>query len=128
MHSKHMNGKDSPTLVTTRLFADYLACPMKCFLRSSGESVADNPFSLWMDERIEAYKQGAEGKQFSGSKMTLDRVARAQNLEARLATVQRVKGLHPTIPVHFVLANKLSRNDRLVAAFNALVLSKVEGK
>ena len=123
-----MDGKDSPALVTTRLFADYLACPMKCFPRSKGESVADNPFSVWIINGSNPTGKGAEVKRFSGSKITLDRLVRAQNLEAQLATIQRVKGFHPTIPIYFVPANKLSRSDRLVAAFNALVLSKVESK
>jgi predicted RecB family nuclease len=56
----------------------------------------------------------------------------AQNLEANLHLVQRIspKGLNKSsefVPIRFVPANKLSRFDKVVAAFDAFVLLKASG-
>src|SRR5262245_2667328 len=137
--------------VTARLFEAYLACPTKCYLQSIGEVAATNDFAIWNETRSETYLH--KGVQ----RLTTDRdselapeppepghwknvrwhfalnlIARAENMEASLQVVQRIppEGTNKTsqfVPIRFVPANKLSRSDKLMAGFDALVLSKASG-
>ena len=63
----------------------------------------------------------------------MDLVARAQNLESSLHAVERVpsEGRGQTgqfIPTRFIFTNKLTRDDKLLLAFDALVLSEMLGR
>jgi predicted RecB family nuclease len=137
--------------VTSRLFEAYLACPTKCYLQSTGEVAAINDFAIWNETRSETYL--CEGVQrlttdhHSESApeppepghwknvrwhFALNLIARAENMKASLQVVQRfpTKGTNKTsqfVPIRFVPANKLSRSDKLMAGFDALVLSKASG-
>jgi predicted RecB family nuclease len=133
-------------VVTAQLFEAYLACPTKCFLRSTGEVAPGNAFATWNDTRSESYR--LDGTQ----KLTVDyphvfgtseraswksapwHFARAggvsaQNLETSLHAIQRIppegaRKAPQLVPIRFVPANKISRSDKLMAGFDALVLSK----
>src|SRR5262245_51632966 len=45
------------TMVTSRLFEAFLACPTKCFLRSIGQSATENTFTSWREARDEWYRR-----------------------------------------------------------------------
>ena len=137
--------------VTSRLFEAYLACPTKCYLQSIGEVTANNNFAIWNETRSETYL--CEGVQ----RLTTDHrselaleppetghwknvpwhfavnlIAQAENMEANLHVVQRIppEGTNKSsqfVPIRFVPANKLSRSDKLMTGFDALVLSKASG-
>jgi len=137
--------------VTSRLFEAYLACPTKCYLQSIGEVAAINDFAIWDETRSESYRR--EGVQRLRTDrhseldverpetghwknvswhFTLGCVVRAQNMEANLQVVERIppegtNKLAQFIPIRFVPANKLSRSDKLMASFDAFVLSKASG-
>jgi predicted RecB family nuclease len=137
--------------VTSRLFEAYLACPTKCYLQSTGEVGATNDFANWNETRSETYL--CEGVQrlttYNNSELApelpapghwnnvrwhfaLNLIARAENMEASLQIVERIppKGTNKTsqfVPIRFVPANKLSRSDKLMAGFDASVLSKASG-
>ena len=137
--------------VTSRLFEAYLACPTKCYLQSVGEVVVINDFAIWNETRNESYRR--EGVQRLTTDhhselalqpletgrwknvswhFALDFVARAENVEANLHVVQRMPPERTNkssqfIPIRFVPANKLTRSDKLMAGFDAFVLSKVSG-
>jgi len=137
--------------VTSRLFEAYLACPTKCYLRSTGEVAATNDFAIWNKTRSETYP--CEGVQRLTTDhhselapeppepghwknvrwhFALNLIARAENMKASLQVVQRfpAKGKNKTsqfVPIRFVPVNKLSRSDKLMAGFDALVLSKTSG-
>ena len=133
-------------VITSRLFEAYLACPTKCFLRFTGEVVSGNAFATWNHTRSETCRvDGTRSltvdcphvfdasdrgcwKDALWSFAHVDGVS-AQNLETSLHAVQRFPpdGARKTpqlVPIRFVSANKLSRSDKLMAGFDALVLSK----
>ncbi|HUL36968.1 MAG TPA: IS66 family transposase [Thermodesulfobacteriota bacterium] len=62
----------------------------------------------------------------------MDFVARAQNLESVLHAVERVPSKEQGqpaqfIPIRFIFANKLTIHDKLLVAFDALILSEMVG-
>lgn len=137
--------------VTSRLFESYLACPTKCYLQSIGEVAADNDFAMWDERRSESYcREGVQKlttDQHSESDVepqgtghwknvswhfARNRVVRAQNMEANLQVVERnppegTNKLSQFVPIRFVPANKLSRSNKLMAGFDAFVVSKASG-
>ncbi len=42
---------------TSELLEAYLACPLKCYLRSIGEKCAGNKFSAWYETQEEMYRR-----------------------------------------------------------------------
>ena len=44
-------------VVTSRLFGDYLDCPMKCFLRAAGEPVTENFVTAAMERRSASHNE-----------------------------------------------------------------------
>lgn len=139
-------------LVTSRLFEAYLACPTKCFLRSAGEAATGNEFANWIHKRGASYIRESTKKLTAGLSrevvashtetsqlkdarwhLAVDQVIRAQHLEASIHAIQRMppdrmEQFPPLVPIRFVHTNKLSRADRLMAGFDAFVLSKVLDK
>ena len=137
--------------VTSKLFEAYLACPTKCYLQSIDATATNNNFAIWNETQSENYRcEGAQRIMTSHqSKLALkapetghwrnvswhfilNLVARAKNMEADIQVVQHIppEGTNKSsqfIPIRFVPANKLSRSDKLMAGFDAVVLSKVSG-
>jgi predicted RecB family nuclease len=138
-------------VVTSELFEAYLACPTKCFLRFTGEVATGNTIATWNHTRSESYRHDgtrrltADNPQIFGSCSTergrwknapwrfahAHRVS-AHNLEASLHAIQRIppegaRKAPQLVPVRFTPPNKLSRSDKLIAGFDALVLSKAFG-
>jgi predicted RecB family nuclease len=136
-------------IVTSRLFEAYLKCPTKCFLWSRGETGTGNAYADWAEvqnisyrrEGIRRLKDGVASKEcVAGSldgedlksaawRLAVDQKANAENIESAIDAVERVPleppGKQPLfIPTRFIFTNKLSRHDRLLLAFDALVLSK----
>ncbi len=139
--------------ITTPLFEAGLKCITKCFLRSLGETGTGNAYADWVRTQAESYHNegmkglmaGAAGDEFIiGSpgtenwktakwRLAVNLVVRAQNLESSLHAVERVpSGMRGQpgqfTPIRFIFANKLSRDDKLLLAFDALVLSEMLGR
>ena len=139
--------------ITTSLFEAGLKCITKCFLRSLGEKGTGNTYADWVRTQAESYRTegmkgliaGAAGDEFiigsPGAKnwkmakwrLAVDLVVRAQSLESCLHAVERAPAEgrgQPSqfIPVRFVFTNKLTRDDKLLLAFDALVLSELLGR
>jgi predicted RecB family nuclease len=135
--------------ITAEIFEAFLKCPTKCYLRSVGEASTGNPCADWLRTqkescRSEGIKRLAEGAKTgecvigsSGTnniktakwRVATEYVVRAQNLESSLHAVERVpsegRGQHAQfIPIRFTFANKLYRDDKLLVAFDAPVLSE----
>jgi len=127
VHFMPQEGNDTinQKVLTSRLFADYLDCPMKCFLRATGAPVGENILAVAKEKRSESYGREAIIQRFGESNAVLDRKIRTQCFEARVQIVQplRPKATSPML-IHFVPTNKVTRNDKLGATFNAMVLSK----
>jgi predicted RecB family nuclease len=139
--------------ITTSLFDAALKCSTKCFLRSLGETGKGNAYADWVRTQTESYRvvgikglmagaahdelivraPGSENLNKAEWRLAVDVMARAQNLESGLHAVERVplnaRG-QPTqiIPIRFIFTNKLSRDDKLLLAFDGLVLSEMLGR
>ena len=135
------------------LFAGFLKCPTKCYLHSTGQTGSGNAYADWVGEQNDAYRAEA-GKQLTTGlpetdlvvappaagnlkvatwRLALDLPVQAGDVESRLQAVERVpaegRGKPAQfIPIRFTLFNKLSKDDRLLVAFDALVLSEALGR
>jgi hypothetical protein len=139
-------------IVSSQLFEAYLECSTKCWLRSRAEPAAGNVYAEWARAQNEAYRQDAlkklladlpEGDRAMGppiSKNSKDatwRIAihvrlRTNELESCLHAVERIasEGRGSTtqlIPYRFEFANKLTRQHKLLVAFDTL-LSEAAGR
>src|SRR5260370_4796872 len=136
--------------ITDDLVEAFLKCPTKCFLRSRGEAGAGNAYAAWVrtnDEvfRIEGNKRlvaavapdkCATGTQAMGTlkpaqwHLCMDFAVQSQNLQCSCHAVEQIPstGRGRTaqfVPTRFVFRNKLNRDDKLLLAFDARVLSEV---
>ena len=138
--------------ITTPLFDASLKCITKCFLRSLGETGTGNAYADWVRTQAESYRNTGMNDLMAGAaddeciigspgtgnwktakwRLAVDLVPRAQNLESSLHAVERApsegRGQHGQFtPIRFVFTNKLTRDDKLLLAFDALVLSEMLG-
>ena len=138
--------------ITSYLFEAYLKCPTKCFLRSRGEVGSGNAYADWVRSQTDSYRNdrikelktiaARDGRIIPGpltetpriveSGYTFDFVARAQDLESHIHIVERTPPEAPDkpvqfIPIRFIYTNKINKDDKLLLAFDALVLSEVFG-
>jgi predicted RecB family nuclease len=136
--------------ITSKLFEAYLRCPTKCFLAAQGEAGRGNTYTDWLQVREESYRRegimrlrgGAaeeggdivlpctEGTPSANGRFTADSVVRAHNLESRPHIVERVPPKNRgrpvrLIPIRFVPTNKITRHDKLLLAFDGVVLSEM---
>ena len=135
--------------ITPHLFEAYLKCPTKCFLRSLGETGAGNAYADWVRAQNTIYQR--EGSRRLKERVGNDecvsgpldrkvlksatwRIATnsrmcAQDLECTLDAIERMPSDTPGkpaqfIPIRFIFTNKLGWHDKLLLAFDALVLSE----
>jgi predicted RecB family nuclease len=138
--------------ITSSLFQAYIKCPTKCWLRFTGEPATGNDYAEWEQRQNESYRNAAierlmcevpedecavapaqESLKTSKWRLGFDvLVATSQNLETRLHAVERVppegRGQSARlIPTRFVYANKLGKDEKLLLAFDAFVLSEILG-
>lgn len=139
--------------ITISLFEACLKCTTKCFLRSLGETGTGTAYADWIRTQAESYRHAgmkgllagaADDECITGSQETnhlkttkwrlaIDLVIRAQNLESSLLAVERApsegRGQPGQFtPIRFVFTNKLNRDDKLLLAFDTLVLSEMLGR
>src|ERR1700693_2449213 len=139
--------------ITTDLVAAFLKCPTKCFLRAHAEVETGNAYADWVRTkdglfRSEGIKRLVAGvapdKCVSGITATeagrsarwqlaLDFISRSEGLQCSCSAVERIPSAGggqavQVVPIHFVFSNKLTRHDRLLLAFDALVISKALGR
>ena len=142
-----------PKIITTSLFDAGLKCMTKCFLRSQDEPRAGNGYADWIMGQSESYrKEGVKRlvagatqdgclidspgmSNLKGSKwqLAVNLVVSAKNLESSLHAVVRVQSQgrdkpKQFIPIRFVFSNKITRDDKVLMAFDALVLSEMLGR
>jgi predicted RecB family nuclease len=146
----HVVQKDV-ALVTSDLFEAFLTCPFKCFLISKDEIPTGSDYTNWHAKHTESYRSEGvnklttdypremrsgvlESRRWKNASwhFALDQVVRTQDCEARLQVVQRMpaEGTNHTaqlVPIRFVPANKLSSTEKMIAAFDAMVLAKSLG-
>jgi len=151
-HCRRLWEVYSAVTITSHLFGAYLKCSTKCFFRLLGEAAAEtgNAYANWVQTQTEAYhseglKRLMEGVprderaiRPSGTghlktanwRLAGEFVAPSENLESNIHAIERIPSEgrgQPTqfIPIRFVFTNKLTRDDKLLLAFDALTLSKI---
>ena len=138
--------------LTSELFGAFLKCPTKCYLRSAGQAGSGNAYADWVREQNDGYRKegvqrlvaaagdgiaattpGTDNLKSGAWRLAVDLSLETETMASRLHAVERVSSQgrgKPAqfIPVRFVFFNKLTKNDRLLVAFDALVLSEVLGR
>jgi predicted RecB family nuclease len=139
--------------ITSNLFDAFLKCPTKCYLRSTGQTGAGNAYAEWIREQNDACQTetakrlieavadtegavaspAAEDLKTATWGLAVNLPLERETMASRLHAVERVPSQgrgRPAqfIPIRFVFRNKLTKDDRLLLAFDALVLSQVLGR
>src|SRR5215469_11917932 len=138
--------------ITSHLLEAYLKCPTKCWLRSNGEPISDSTCVQCTQTRNELYRAAQIRRLFSRARqseckvspsadelkvgkwhVSTDVLAQTPHLESYLHAVEclpserRCKPAH-FIPLRFIPSNRLSKDARLLLAFDALALSEALGQ
>src|SRR5216684_3009393 len=131
--------------INSQLFEAYLKCPTKCFLRAHREAASGNAYGEWVRNQNEAYRSAGVSRlrehvpregwasstpdppdiEAGNWRLVADFPAQGQNLESRVHVVERVpsrvKGKAiQFVPSRFIFTNKLTKDDKLMLAFDAL--------
>jgi len=142
--------------ISPEIFHAHLKCPTKCWLRAIGEVSSGNPYAEWVKSQDESYRANELARLVEGRSNGEVAVSpEAENLKSaqwQLATNVRIQAqvnscsiesnLHAVeripsagrgqaaqfIPVRFIYRNKLTRDDKLLLAFDAFVLSQALGR
>jgi predicted RecB family nuclease len=138
--------------ITSSLFQAYIKCQTKCWLKFTGEPATGNAYSEWAQSQNESYYAAAierlrsevpqdeyaiepapEGLKTSTWRLGFGVVGTSQNVETRLHAVERVpsegRGKSAQfIPIRFAYSNKLGKDEKLLLAFDAFVLSEMLGR
>lgn len=140
-------------IITAFLFEAGLKCLTKCFLRSVGELEAGNAYADWVRTKSDSYRgagikrlmaQAACDECISGLsgtgklktvewRLAVDIEAHAHNLESSIHALERIppEGRDKPvqfIPIRFTFFNKVTRDDKLLLAFDGFVLSEMLGQ
>ncbi len=136
-------------IITNLIFEAYLDCPLRCFLLSTNARGATDSYDRWVGMENASYRHTLEKRlaaEISPSECLIHPVAiknvkaakwqlvlgvtlRQRNLESDVHAIRRtpLKGGETLnvrfVPIRFSFANKLTKNDKLVLAFDALVLA-----
>jgi predicted RecB family nuclease len=139
--------------ITSRLIEAYVKCPTKCFLQARAETGVGNAYADWVNARNASYQREEIGRLREGVAidqcfigpldrnelksgkwyLATERTVRAQDLECTLHALERVPSdtagkPAQFIPTRFISTNKLGKHDKLLLAFDALVLSEALGR
>jgi hypothetical protein len=137
--------------ITNDLVEAFLKCPTKCFLRACAEVAPPNSYADWARTENDAFRGAgisnlvagvapekcARGRALLESgrsaqwQFAIDFVARSGSMQCSCHAVERIPSAKrgaQFIPIRFVFSNKLTRHDKLLLAFDALVMSKVLGR
>jgi predicted RecB family nuclease len=139
---------NSGMAITPELFRAYLLCPTKCWLKSNGERGTGNAYAEWVEGQNEAFRVAGINRLHSESpggdvvispdsdsfkeptwRLATDVPVQTEQLESRVHAVERLPSEGRSkpaqfTPIRFIANNKLTRNDKLVVAFDALALSE----
>jgi predicted RecB family nuclease len=139
--------------VTSALFEAFLKCPTKCYLRSTGQAGGENAYAEWVRAQNDAYRSktakrvveaaadtegpvaspAAKDLKTAAWRLAVDLHVKAGTIESRIHAVERLPPQGQCRPAQFIpiwltFFNKLTKDDRLLVAFDALVLSEVLGR
>jgi predicted RecB family nuclease len=140
-------------VISSPIFEAFLECRTKCWLRSCAEPNAGNAYADWARAQNNAYYEAGRDRLFAMRpesdraiappiskypedakwRLAVDVHLQTDNLESRLHAVERIPpegrgGRVQFVPHRFEFANKLTKNNKLLLAFDALVFSEVVGR
>ena len=140
-------------LITDDIFQAFLQCETKAHLKLAGTAGDQRAFPAWEHNRVEAYKQHyhlhmrpdcredeclvgvALPQDLSHSlwRLVIDCRVQTQALQSHIHILERCTSAgqtqhHPYIPVRLIPREKITPQDKLVLAFDALVLSAATGQ
>jgi predicted RecB family nuclease len=129
--------------------AAFLKCPTKCFLRAHGEVGTGNAYSDWVRAQNDVFRREGtkllvagvatdkcatgtppvETERLARWQWATDFQARSANLQSSCHAVERIpsvggRRVAQLIPIRFVFNNRLTRDEKLLLAFDAHVISK----
>jgi predicted RecB family nuclease len=141
------------TIITAQLFDAYLKCATKLFLKSRGETGDRNAYAEWFRTREQVYlnkyikrvtyeaaaHEYIIGITLAGSLKTAKWLFATslkvctQNLETSIQVLEKVPSARRSrslqiIPIRFTFANKPTKKDRLLLAFDSFILSETVGR
>jgi predicted RecB family nuclease len=130
---------DSAKRLVANAPADECAPPLGSSRREEAHYSAENlktakwRFALDLPVRIELRSSRGNEAQASSPEISQSLLTSAATIETRLHAVERIPSAgrgKPAqfVPIRFVFRNKLTKDDRLLLAFDALVLSQVLGR
>ena len=138
--------------ISSDLFDAFLKCSTKCWLRAAGEPALGNPYAEWMKSQNGSYQvreierllletpssdvaisptpeNMKAAKWRLGTNLTACARMNMCILESEVQAVERApckgRGRPPQfIPIRFISTNRVSRDDKLLLAFESFVLSE----
>src|SRR6266581_3864303 len=142
--------------ITPDLFESFLKCPTKCWLRAAAEPTSGNAYAEWVQTQNESFRATAterllleipkdesvlwppaENLKAAKWRLAANVVVQVQMnscvLESKIHALERVPSEgrgRPAqlIPVQFMFTNKLGKDEKLLLAFDAFVLSEMLGR
>ena len=142
--------------ITSDLFQAFLKCPTKCWLRATGESRSGNAYAEWVKSQTASYVATQTARLLSESPKDESAVSpaleefkggewrlvtgvvtqaelNAYTLESKLHAIERMPSEgrgRPAkfVPMRFIFTNKLGRDEKLLLAFDALLLLEAMGR
>ena len=136
--------------VTADLIEAYLKCPTKCFLLSRGEVGAGNAYADWARTKSTSFRREGVRRLIAGVaadkcvtsmsateslrvaqwQFAIDSEARSQNLQCACHALKCIPSLGRDraaqfMPIRYVSRNKPTRDDKLLVAFDGVVLSEM---
>jgi len=138
--------------ITAEIFQSFLQCETEAHLKSAGVVGSDREYPDWQQRRLDAYKelcfqrlrsQCREGEYLQGTsfadlppksqhRLLLDCLTEGKQVQSRIHALERSRTTTPAkvavfIPIRFVPDEKITIQDKLHLAFDALVLSETSG-
>ncbi len=138
--------------ITPDVFEAYLKCSTKCWLRANGIVCNENHYAEWVKERNATYREVGTGRlvaaapsddvsstpHIENAKAAKWRLACSLEVQSQMDSHVMESEIHMTervsvigrgkaaqfIPIHFIFKNKLTKDDKLLLAFDAFVLAQ----
>jgi len=142
--------------ITPDVFETFLKCPTKSWLRAAGEPATGNTYAEWVKAQTASYRATETQRLVAvsppgeiaisptagdlktakwrlASSVSLQAQMESSALETELHAIERVPSEgrgRPAqfIPIRFIFRNKLTKDDKLLLAFDAFVLAESLGR
>jgi hypothetical protein len=140
-------------LITDEIFQAYLKCQTKCYLKFSDAVDGKNEFHDWQQRLYEEYKRICwallrsscrEDECFLGTpplqqlankkyQLVINCLVQADEIQSQIHALERVpqcakRKCNPYAPIRFALSERITENDKLLLAYDALALFLATGK